>query len=380
MIRVENATPLRHLVLERMNRHGATCDLIIVKGTFTFEENGAPMQLAPFQSPIRRYDDLKKHSLGHRLGYEVARAHDVATFKPGTDVVVVGEARSPNGEPHTEWPVEVRVGSLHKQIRVTGPRRFVKVHGAWVLTEPTPVSSVPLDYRHAFGGHFLDPTVEPGDAEKARAFVYHRENAAGCGWLPTPDRYARLPREVVARIQGGIDALWEMEAPQIEPIGAPLRSPYDVAATDGIMPTACWWEPRVKLQGTLDDAWRQTRAPCVPIDYDDAYEQAAPAGLVAMPYLQGGEEVELSGVSPQGTWRSWVPRVPIRCVSANEESARSDLSLKLDTVVFDVDTGRCEMAWRVCVPREEGARLVTVVLGGELNEDSKGGKNAVSGA
>lgn len=360
-MRVDNVTPLVHLVLERMGHKGEPSDLLIVKGTYTFEENGAPMQLAPLQVPIRRYDELTKHTQEHKLGYEVGRAHDVATYKPGTDVMVVGRARSSRAEPSAAWQVGVRVGPLRKEIRVTGPRRFVRYRGAWVLTEPTPVTEVPLDYRHAFGGHFLDPSMAPGDAEKVNAFVYHRENPAGCGWLPTAERFAKLSREVAERIQAGIESLGDIEAPQIESIRAPLRSPFDAQATDGVAPTACWWMPRLRLQGTLDEAWRRTRAPCVPGDYDPAFEQSAPQGQVAKPHLEGGEEVELSGLSPDGALKTWLPRARLHCGVREVERALVVLPLRLDTVVFDVDAGRCEMTWRVCVPRAEGYQRVFIV-------------------
>jgi hypothetical protein len=223
------------------------------------------------------------------------------------------------------------------------------------------VTEVPLDYRHAFGGHFLDPSMAPGDAEKVGAFVYHRENPAGCGWLPTPERYAKLPREVAERIQAGIDTLRDFEAPQIESMRAPLRNPFDAEAADGVAPTACWWQPRLRLQGTLDETWRRTLAPRVPGDYDAAFEQSAPQGLVATPHLEGGEEVELSGVSLEGVLKTRLPRVRVQCGVRDAGQAPIALPLKLDTVVFDVDAGQCELTWRVCVSRAEGYQRVVIV-------------------
>ncbi|MBK8337541.1 MAG: DUF2169 domain-containing protein [Sterolibacteriaceae bacterium] len=64
-------------------------------------------------------------------------------FKPATDVVFVGNAKSPGGKPLEQWIAHVQVGGIDKSVRLTGPRKWRhKRLGRWELTptEPCTVS------------------------------------------------------------------------------------------------------------------------------------------------------------------------------------------------------------------------------------------------
>jgi len=58
------------------------------------------------------------------------------------------------------------------------------------------------------------------------------------------------------------------------------------------------------------DAWQKTRAPFWPDDFDYRHFQAAPPDQ-QIPYLQGGKEVIMINLSPQGRVQFYLPTIPM---------------------------------------------------------------------
>ncbi|MBX3249452.1 MAG: DUF2169 domain-containing protein [Myxococcales bacterium] len=81
--------------------------------------------------------------------------------KQFTDVIVVGDAFAPGGQPTRESEVRVRVGrDVAKRVKVFGPRYVEGPPGAPRFSAPEPFESVPLDLHQAYGG--VDPrAVDP---------------------------------------------------------------------------------------------------------------------------------------------------------------------------------------------------------------------------
>ena len=88
-------------------------------------------------------------------------ASEAHLLKPGTDVVLVGEAWAPKGRPVPSSLVSVKVGALRKVIQVFGDRRW-KGGSSSQPSSPEPFLRMPLTYERAYGG------VHAVDASEAR--------------------------------------------------------------------------------------------------------------------------------------------------------------------------------------------------------------------
>jgi len=149
---------------------------------------------------------------------------------------------------------------VDKRLIVRGPREFRwQLLGGWRVTDPTPVSEVPLNYRYAFGGHYSLP-----DGDTLTNTLYYRDNPAGRGWLPSRADYKRVSSEVARYLKPDLNAVTRLPAPQLEDPDALVTSPFDRPAPAGFGSIAPWWEPRVSYQGTFDEHWKTQRLPYWP--------------------------------------------------------------------------------------------------------------------
>ena len=93
-------------------------------------------------------------------GINIARAE--RCIKPTTDVHVHGTLLPLSGQPLSTRQVRVQVGLVDKRLIVRGLREFRRqLLGGWGVTDPTPVSEVPLDYRSPSSGTTACPTGTP---------------------------------------------------------------------------------------------------------------------------------------------------------------------------------------------------------------------------
>ncbi|MEL6078935.1 DUF2169 domain-containing protein, partial [Stenotrophomonas maltophilia] len=74
----------------------------------------------------------------------IAEEGDLLLGKPGTDVLLQGSVHSAEGQWRTNWPVEVQVGAVRKNLQVHGPRTVHKGLMGWTLSAPDKVEKVTL--------------------------------------------------------------------------------------------------------------------------------------------------------------------------------------------------------------------------------------------
>ena len=84
----------------------------------------------------------------------------------------------------------------------------------------------------------------------------------------------------------------------------------------------------------------------MPLDFDDAFYNAAHPDLIAPRYLAGGEEVVLEGMGPRNT-RFWLPRLAVTMVAPPNPEVHA---AALDTVFVDVEAGRLILRWALRLP------------------------------
>lgn len=358
MAHIENRTGAPHFWFEQSGPEGEPLDVLVVRGTFDFANHAEPMQFSREQQPIALGDTFAGPVATDPLRAVLAGDGDLLPYKPGTDVVILGAARAPNGIPHATWEASIRIGSLYKHLRLHGPRQFKKTLFGWRMGKAQPVTRVPIDYRLAYGG-CIDIPAELTD-DKSQDYVKHDGNPAGRGWLPAPESYGRLSKEARDYVARQVKAITTMDAPQIESASDPVRDPFQNASAHGFGPVARWCAPRVTHQGTYDVAWKSERYPLLPEDFDTRYYQCADPELIATPHLRGDEFVTLTGLLEEPREM----RLPGWHVVAvlNRESGISTVCLPLlDTIRFDLDTATASLVWRCAFDRTDP--LVEVTLG-----------------
>jgi hypothetical protein len=323
--RVDNRTDFAvhpQLLLDRDGEKLAA----IVKATFECARTtGGLLEVAP--RARRRGVRTTDVPWGDPEKSSIAYPSDVCLRKPATDVVVVARAHAPGGRPVPSFDVYVSVGALRKALTVHGLRVW-EANGAGI-SAPRPLDRLDLRYDFAFGG------FEGGESEKA---VEEPRNPIGMGMVRDPK------------------TLTDQPAPQIDDVAMPLKTWRTRPAPAGIGAIGRHWEPRRRHAGTYDENWKEQRAPLLPDDHDDRFNQCASPGLVADPPLLGGEEVKLLNLVPGGGPTVFaLPRVAVEVEFRAKGRAPEPFRPHLDTVVVDVLGRRrgqpvvVELAWRAYV-------------------------------
>lgn len=312
------------------NRDGLEVLVIIVKCTYAFEPDGR-LVTDKEQRPIVLADEFEP---GRPL--QLKRPSDFNTGKPGTDILVLGSAWAPGGQPVTDMPLSLKVGPVAISARVWGERWNEPSLLGWRLSAPRPFVQLPLTWEQSFGG------MEPEDPEKA----FWPDNPIGRGFR------SRSPssREPVP-------------APGVEWADSPYRGFGAWPKTLGFGPVHPAWRPRLQHAGTYDERWRETRAPFVPADFDSRFFQLAPPYLRTAAPLRGGETVAWQGFHPALPLTFQLPR-PSHEVVYRQRVQES----WLDAVWLLPDEKRLSMAWRtvLALPRSAGTSAVVSILGKPL--------------
>lgn len=319
-MKVKNLTPFPFATKLTARRPPQKEMTVVVRGAFALAP-GKP--LTPFenlagQGPIKGEEWAEDDD--DRAG-EALYPGDFADFKLRGEVLLRGHCHAPGGRPTRECTVRFSVGAWSKSLRVVG-RRVWSDGLIQKATEPHPFTSLPLDYAHAFGG--------PG--------------------------YAKNP------VGKGYDS---MELPNVEDPGAPVRSPRDRVEPAGFGPLSSLWPQRAgKVGKDYGAAYRKTRAPFHPVDFDWTHFNAAPLDQQLEGYLRGDEEVSFENLHPEAARFSVrLPGLRIRVFWKDDRGDVREAPTSLDTLFADLDEGRLLLTWRGLTPvREEDLADVEWVL------------------
>ena len=327
---VDNRTPFTFEPLFLTDEELRALFVPVVKATFELRPRGAPV-LAEEQAPLsvagERWEGGESPSL--RLEPEGA------FFKAATDVVLVGHAHAP--APGTrELIAELRVGPVHKKVRVVGERTWFKSVGGIGMTQPAPFERMALRYERAFGGW-------DRSAKDPAQHTFEPRNPVGTGF-----------RMKGSRFEEGL------LLPNLESPAEPLKDWGQRPVPTGFGFIEPHWQPRAAFAGTYDEAWQKSRRPLLPKDFDRRFLNGAPRDQLVPGYLRGGEPVLLAHVTPQGPLSFKLPALaPMRVVATRAaELDDVDLELRLDTVVLDTDAMKLFLTWRGTFPlRREPTEL-----------------------
>jgi len=136
-----------------------------------------------------------------------------------------------------------------------------------------------------------------------------------------------------------------VKLPNLEDPAQLLRDVEDHPTPAGFGFIAPEWAPRRQLAGTYDDAWKATRFPRLPSDFNRRHYNAAPADQ-QLRGLRGGEPVEITNVSHRGVLRFEVPRLSLEAVLRLRGGDRRAAPMPLDTLIVDADAHRVHLVFR----------------------------------
>ncbi len=277
---LNNRTPFAAERTWVRDENGAEIWIVAVKASFTIGTDGK-QALDAEPSEVSRVPKFRGAPDSTSLLFECDLIHK----KTRTDVLIEGDAFAPGGEPTTQVDVSLRVGNIHKVLRVYGDRRIDRGMFGLLLSDPEPFVRMPVRFERSFGGtdrKHSDP-------------IKH-------GWEPHNPVGTGFGTET-AHVIGA-------SAPNIEYPDTPYRSSaYGKPASFGAI--ARHWAPRLQFAGTYDETWEQTKNPLLPSDFNDLFYQCAPVDQQCDGFLKGGEMVELRNMTPDGCLSFLLPRVTL---------------------------------------------------------------------
>lgn len=334
------------------NREGRETAVAIVRATFEIAPNG---RLVPAEAQVPvRLEDVHHGAPGVSSCIEES---DLAVFKPGTDVVVVGEAHAPGGRAATQVPVGVKVGDLEKIAWAIGDRVYERVLGVGPVSvsDPAPFTRMPLVWERAFGG------VDPRTVDQERP-QFDQRNPVGCGYAS--GLLVRTPLD-------------GQKLPNLYTVADGKAGNYSRPEPWCFAPVGRGWLPRYLLGGTYDARWQKERAPYLPEDFDYRFFQCGSRGLVSAQHLRGDEPVRILNMSPEGMQQFALPGLVMGMSIRLDGKPFQKCLAALDTVILEPARRRATLVWRRSIACRRSTNEVLHVVSFAL---SRQGARAAIGA
>ncbi len=310
---------------------------LIAKATYSLKAGMPPVALPkqPFPTGDEFYPDDEEKIGPPR--YE----SDFAYFKPKADLLLVGQCHPPGGRPIPICQAVFQVGHKIGALTIAGERRWEKKLLGRTATAPQPFRFMDLRYQNSYGGP---------------SFV---ANPVGKGHEP---------------LRGGQgQEIWPL--PNIENPAQFIQSPKDRPFPAGFAPLSPKWDTRKSKLGTYTGAYRKTRWPWFPTDFDYSYFNAAPPDMQLDGYLRGDERIYFENLHPEHPkYESSLPGIRVRCFINRAGPTQStaglfeEVPMNLDTLWVDMPGEKMVLLWRgvAAVKSEEFEDVANVFIMDEL--------------
>jgi len=330
---------------------------VIVKRSYTITPVGA-VERCESDRPLRLVDEYWDG--GDAESSTVQFESEVAPYKAATDLVVIGKAHAPRGQPVARMMVGVQVGTTLKTLVVTGDRYCSYREGALPLfTEPEPFVEMEIRYERAYGGqdHRSLPDIP---------FIYPR-NGMGKGVV-----LQNVPDAVDGLALPNIEDPQDLLTPERLFIQEPERWHLQ-PLPQGLGWRQRTWYPRAALIGSYPPfleagtVTAEERMGLIPHDHVALAKQSRLPPMLAQfangasfglmfSALRGDEPITLGGLTPGGRLRFQLPG-DIPAVSLDIGRGEEHLPVQLHTVSIRPDEGELDLVWRGAAPYEGYAWL-----------------------
>ncbi len=247
--------------------------------------------------------------------------------KRTAEFAAMGQAYAPGGQPVTSLRVGVQLGDIIKTLNVTGDRFWDGKRAS----EPKPFTTMPLDWKHTYGGK--------GFAENPLGLGADAINA-------TPEHLVPLPNVVEAKRPDG-----------------DYRHPASFGAVDQ------QWPQRMKYAGTYGDDWLKNHFPGFPPDMDWRFFNVAPSDQQFSKPLTGTESYAFENLHPEqklimGKLPGLTPRL---FVTRKGVGGIEEIALSLTTVWFFPDQLRMILIHHGAarVAEEDASDVEHIIIGAD---------------
>jgi hypothetical protein len=308
--------------------------VIALKETFELPSQGQAPNLAKEQCELTKADEFA----GEPGFSALLRETDYSPRKLRCDVLLNGSAYSASGRPVKATRVSLSVASMRKSFWVFGERRWRDF--VFPPSGPEPFTRAEFSYGTAFGGE--DRNVDQPDK-----VLTYAENPIGTGYHPVC-RSADLIDELLPNTSDGPSPISDVKG-RFRPMA------FGHVGRNFV--------PRYSFAGTYDQKWLEEDAPLWPADFSYEYFQAAPSDQ-QVPFLEGGEEVEMMNLTPGGYLRFFLParKIPVTCIQ--QYASDRQVECVCDTLLLEPDQNRFSLTYRASIPlRRNLFELKQVVVG-----------------
>src|SRR5580704_1435434 len=280
-------------------RQGNWVLTVVCKATFSLQPGEST--LAEEQDALSAADVHYEDDPGHSVQVPC----DLVPFKGRADVVLVGYAFAPPGDPARQVVVRMIVGELDKAFMVVCDRAWTQ---SGVLREGPRFTRMPLRYERAGGG--------PDTA-----------NPIGVSPDAPPDSYGM------------------MHLPNLQPASFVPSRPGAVIAPVGFGPISGTWPARREKLGRLATLPEQWDLAPLPADLEPAYFNCAPRDQ-QVERLRDNERLVLENLHPQHPRLvTTLPGLRPRAFADRGEGPQ-EIAMTADTLWIDTGRGTCTLTWR----------------------------------
>jgi hypothetical protein len=321
---------------------------VLVKRTYEIVDHA--LSRLPETKPFRVVDEY--HENGDAEWASIRHETEDFPWKLATDVVFIGKAHAPGGEPRHVLDVSLEVAGTLKTIRVVGDRQAEYTGGRPSFTDPIPFTEMDLRYERAYGGKdfFSIPNLP----------FYYPRNFVGTGLV-----IANTEETVQGLRLPNLEDPYEPLTPEMLVLESPDNwNAQPLPQGFGWFHRA--WYPRSSFVGAyppfvkLDEAMKEEELGLVPENqivlarqmklpsFDVRFNNGASTGL-ALPYLSGDERVTLTHLTPEKVdWFDLPGDVPAMTLDIG--FGETALDPVLHTVSIEGEEQRVVMIWRGALP------------------------------
>jgi hypothetical protein len=338
-------------------RNGDAFFSVLAKRSYAIKPKQRAQRLeadAPLRLTDQYYDD------GDPDWSTVQYESELAPAKKATDVVVIGSAHAPRGEPVHEMVAGVRVGEHRKLLRIIGDRRCHWREGdVPVFSEPEPFVTMEVRYDRAYGGR--------DEASDPNLPFYYPRNDKGRGValrnveqavqdLPLPN--IEDPQDLLAPERVVIEdpRRWH-EQPLPQGFGWRQRTWYPRCALLGAWPAfleagTVTAEERLRMLPANHVALaKQMRLP----PFDELFANGASLGL-CLDDVKSDEAIGLRGLTRDGALDFRLPGDEPR-MSIDLGKGEQSMTPRIHTVSIRPDDMQLDMVWCASMPFGPYSRL-----------------------
>ncbi|MEM7056546.1 MAG: DUF2169 domain-containing protein [Pseudomonadota bacterium] len=315
-MQLENTTPFAADLNFAFEKTGRELVIIAIKATFDFAAQGTVALPSEDQRPLLYSDEFGQDPEKDATRFE----NDFAPFKHHCDVLCDGSAIAPNGRPVTALHVGLRLGQWSKAFGIIGHRIWLRSAMGHRVSDPRPFTEMAINYETAWGGTDPDPDT-PGHA------ATFEKNPSGLGFYPHRRDLEGAP------------------LPVTHELGTDVASKSGDYRPMALGPIGRHWLPRRKFAGTYDQDWLDRRMPFLPDDFDSRYFQAAPPDQ-QIPYLMGGEPIELYNLTTEGRLGFFLPQELLTVTFHRKSGPVTQKVPPIDTVQVLAAERQLTLTWR----------------------------------